>query len=53
MRCGKPLSLPRAYYQRRRTEGKTHGAVLGIVCFKLLHRIYIILKGERPYVTRD
>ncbi|NIV37490.1 MAG: IS110 family transposase [Anaerolineae bacterium] len=43
----------RAYYQRKRAEGKAHGTVLGAICRKLLHRIYIILKEERPYVIRD
>jgi transposase len=43
----------RAYYQRKRAEGKAHGTVLGAICRKLLHRIYIILKEDRPYVIRD
>lgn len=43
----------RDYYQRKRAEGKAHGTVMGAVCRKLLHRIYIILKEERPYVIRD
>jgi transposase len=43
----------RDYYQRKRAEGKAHGTVLGAICRKLLHRIYIILKEDRPYVIRD
>ena len=43
----------RDYYRRKRAEGKAHGTVMGAVCRKLLHRIYIILKEERPYVIRD
>jgi len=43
----------RAYYQARRAAGKPHGTVLGAVCRKLLARIYIILKEQRPYVIRD
>jgi len=42
-----------AYYQRKRAEGKAHGTALGAACRKLLHRIYIVLKEERPYVIRD
>lgn len=42
-----------AYYQAKRTEGKHHGTVLGAVCRKLLARIYIILKEQRPYVIRN
>jgi transposase len=43
----------RDYYQRKRAEGKAHRTVLGAICRKLLHRIYIILKTDRPYVIRD
>lgn len=43
----------RAYYQRKRAEGKAHGTTVGAVSRKLLHRIYIILKEQRPYVIRD
>lgn len=42
-----------AYYKRKRSEGKTHRTALGAICRKLLHRIYIILKEDRPYVIRD
>lgn len=41
-----------AYYQRKRDEGKDHGVALGAICRKLLHRIYIILQEQRPYVVR-
>ena len=41
------------FYQRKRAEGKAHGTVLGAICRKLLHRIYIILKEDRPYVIRN
>ena len=41
------------YYQRKRTEGKAHGTALGAVSRKLLHRIYIILKEQRPYEIRN
>jgi transposase len=42
----------RAYYQRKRAEGKDHGVALGAICRKLLHRIYVILKEQRPYIVR-
>ena len=29
------------------------GTAVGAVCRKLLHRIYIVLKEQRPYVIRD
>lgn len=40
------------YYQRKRAEGKHHGTALGAVCHKLLTRIYIVLKEQRPYQVR-
>ncbi|MFQ5400692.1 MAG: IS110 family transposase [Anaerolineae bacterium] len=43
----------RDFYQRKRAEGKAHGTAVGAVCRKLLHRIYVVLKEERPYVIRD
>lgn len=43
----------RAYYQRKRAEGKAHGTTIGALSRKLLHRIYIVLKEQRPYVIRD
>jgi transposase len=42
----------RAYYQRRRAEGKAHGTVLGAICRKLLARVYVLLKEEREYEAR-
>jgi transposase len=41
-----------AYYQAKRNEGKHHGTVVGAVCRRLLARIYVILKEQRPYVIR-
>jgi len=41
-----------AFYEAKREEGKHHGTVIGAVCRKLLARIYIILKEQRPYVIR-
>ncbi len=42
----------RASYDRKRREGKSHGTALGAVCRKLLMRIYIVLKENRPYEVR-
>jgi len=39
----------KAYYARKRQEGKHHGTALGAVCRKLLARIYVVLKENRPY----
>jgi len=43
----------RAYYQAKRAAGKAHGIVLGAVCRKLLARVYVVLKEQRPYVIRE
>jgi transposase len=42
----------RTYYQARREQGKPHGVVLGAISRKLLARIFIILKEQRPYQIR-
>jgi len=42
-----------SYYQKKRAEGKAHGTALGAVCRKLLVRIYVILKENRPYEIRE
>lgn len=43
----------KAYYQAKRAEGKHHGTALGAVCNKLVSRIFIILKEQRPYIIRE
>ena len=42
----------KTYYQKKRAEGKAHGTALGAVCRKLLVRVYVILKENRPYEVR-
>ena len=42
----------RAYYDRKRKEGKSYGTALGAVCRKLITRVYIVLKENRPYEVR-
>jgi transposase len=41
-----------AFYQTKRKEGKHHNVVIGAVCRKLLARVFIVLKEQRPYVIR-
>lgn len=43
----------KVYYRKKRDEGKAHGTALGAVCRKLLIRIFVILKENRPYVVRE
>jgi len=47
--CLKHNQELRAYYDKKRQEGKAHGTALGAVCRKLLLRVYVILKEKRPY----
>jgi transposase len=42
-----------AFYETKRNQGKHYGTVIGAVCRKLLARIFIILKEQRPYIIRD
>ncbi len=42
----------KAFYQKKRDEGKHHGTALGAVSRKLLARIFVVLKEQRPYVIR-
>lgn len=41
----------RDYYDKKRAEGKPHGVAMGAVCRKLLARVYVILKEQRPYTA--
>jgi transposase len=43
----------KTYYEKRRAEGKPYGTVMGALCRKLLNRIYVVLRDQRPYVPRD
>lgn len=43
----------KAFYQAKRDQGKHHGTAIGAVCRKLLARIFIILKDQRPYIIRE
>jgi transposase len=43
----------KAYYQKKRKQGKAYGTAIGAVCRKLLVRIFVILKEQRPYLIQD
>jgi transposase len=43
----------KAFYDKKRAEGKSYGTAMGAVCRKLLQRIYVVLRDQRPYLTRD
>jgi transposase len=41
-----------AFYQRKREQGKHHNVAMSAVCHRLLARIYVILKENRPFEVR-
>ena len=41
-----------AFYQRKRKQGKHHSTIMGAVCHRLLARIYVLLKEQRPFEVR-
>lgn len=41
------------YYARKRAEGKYHNTNLGTISRKMLARIYVVLKEQRPYELRS
>lgn len=43
----------RAYYNKKLGQGKPYGVAMGAVCRKLLARVYVILKEQRPYEIRN
>lgn len=43
----------KAYYERKRAEGKTHGCVMNAVKFKLICRMFAVIKRHSPYVDTE
>lgn len=41
-----------AYYQKKRSQGKSHGTAIGAVSRKLINIIYAVLKSNEPYSPR-
>lgn len=40
----------KAYYQRKRAEGKKHGIVMNAVKFKIICRMFAVIKRQTPYI---
>jgi transposase len=40
------------FYRRKREQGKHHNTAMGAVCHRLLARIYVVLKEQRPFEIR-
>ena len=43
----------RAYYERKRTQGKTHGCVMNAVKFKLICRMFAVIGRQSDYVDTE
>lgn len=43
----------KAYYERKRAEGKTHGCVMNAIKFKLIGRMFCVIKRGTPYVNTE
>ncbi|MBM3158120.1 MAG: IS110 family transposase [Chloroflexi bacterium] len=41
-----------SYFQRKLAEGKPYKVAMGALCRKLLARVYVVLKENRPYQVR-
>lgn len=42
----------KAFYDKKRSEGKSHGTATGAVARKLLYTIHAVLKSNKPYEVR-
>jgi transposase len=42
----------KAFYEKKRKEGKAHGTAIGAVARKLLYTIHAVLKANKPYEIR-
>ncbi|MGI6579628.1 MAG: IS110 family transposase [Saccharofermentanales bacterium] len=42
----------KAFYEKKRREGKAHGTAIGAVARKLLYTIHAVLKANKPYEIR-
>lgn len=42
----------KAFYEKKRSEGKSHGTAIGAVARKLLYTIHAVLKANKPYEVR-
>lgn len=43
----------KAYYVRKRAEGKTHGCVMNAVKFKIICRMFAVIKRKTEYVNTE
>lgn len=43
----------KAYYERKRAEGKSHGCVMNAVKFKIICRMFAVVQRRTPYVNTE
>lgn len=43
----------KTYYDRKRAQGKTHGCVMNAIKFKLIERMFCVIKRGTPYVNTE
>lgn len=43
----------RSYYERKRNQGKTHGCVMNAVKFKLICRMFAVIRRQQKYVDTE
>ena len=43
----------KAYWERKKAEGKCTGIVLNAIKFKLVLRMFAVIKRQQPYVIID
>lgn len=43
----------RSYYERKRAEGKSHGCVMNAVKFKLICRMFAVIRRQSEYVNTE
>ena len=41
----------KAYYKRKKQQGKAHNSIINAVCCKLIYRIFAVVKREEPFVN--
>lgn len=41
----------KAYYKRKKEQGKAHNSIINAVCCKLVYRIFAVVKRDEPFVN--
>lgn len=41
----------KAYYKRKKQQGKAHNSIINAVCCKLVYRMFAVVKREEPFVN--